>query len=130
MSHHAPPETWVEWIEAPGAAHVGACRKILTGLDQWWNLQPDQSAFVTGEGKGLELNVAARCPAKGWFLVYFATGAPATIRVDRVGHGGSLKGSWIDPRSGLRESVGTVSGRVQAFTPPTAWEDALLLLEA
>lgn len=128
FSHHRPPQMWREWIGSPGAAQMGVCRRILTGLDRWWTLVPDQTLFVAGEGHGMEQNVAARSPDAGWALVYLAGPREVTIRLDGVSGGREVSASWIVPATGERRSLGPVGSGDRVFRPAEA-EDSLLLLE-
>jgi hypothetical protein len=124
------PRTWRTWIESPGAAHVGVCRQVLTGLSEWWGRVPDQSLFAGGAGSGMTLNVAARSSARDWALAYLSSNAPATIRMDGVVAGAQAEASWIDPTSGARTPIGSFPcAERRTFSPPDGWEDALLLLE-
>jgi hypothetical protein len=126
----ASPSTWRSWIDAPGALHLGVCRKILTALPDWWNLVPDQSLFVAGEGSGVTLNVAGRSSSARWVLVYLSTNTTVTIRLDASRRDGMVEASWVDPTSGTRTRIGSLPTRgTKEFSPPRGWEDALLLLE-
>ena len=129
-SHLRPPETWPTWIDSPGAVQMGVCRRILTGLPEWWNLVPDQSLLAAGEGSDMARNVAARCPSAGWALVYLTTGATVSVDLSRVAAGSPTTACWIDPASAARTEIGSVAGTGAAsFSTPNGWEDALLLLE-
>jgi hypothetical protein len=126
----ASPATWRSWIDAPGALHLGVCKRILTGLRHWWTLVPDQPLFAAGEGSGVTLNVAARSSSAGWVLVYLSTNTTVTMRMDALPRGRSVQVSWVDPTNGTRTSIGIFPTReTREFSPPPGWEDALLLLE-
>ena len=126
----ASPRTWRTWIDSPGAAHMGICRQVLTGLSAWWGRVPDQSLFAGGPGSGMTLNAAARSFARDWALAYLSSNAPATIRMDGVVSGAQADASWIDPTSGARTPIGAFACAGQrTFSPPAGWEDALLLVE-
>jgi hypothetical protein len=129
-SHLAPPETWRSWIDSPGAIQMGLCRQILTGLREWWNLVPDQSLLAAGEGSGMTLNVAARCPTAGWALVYLSSNTTVSVRLERAGGGRPMVASWTDPTSGAVKEIGSVPGTgVESFSTPDGREDALLLFK-
>jgi len=124
------PATWRSWIDSPGAAHVGVCRKILTQLREWWGLIPDQSIFAAGESEGATVNAAARCPKGEWALVYLSSSTTVSVRLDRVGGEGGMTARWIDPITGAGTEIGRVPGTgVESFPTPGGWEDALLLFE-
>jgi hypothetical protein len=130
FSHHRPPDTWREWIDAPGALQMGVCRRVLTGLDRWWTLAPDDSLLSAGERSGLQRNVAARSPDAGWALVYFAEPGEVTIRLHAVAGGAPVNGTWIDPATGTATPAGTLGSGERSVKSPEGGEDALLLLQA
>jgi len=125
------PARWREWINAPGSGHLGVFRRIITSLDRWWSMVPDQSIIARGVGAGIELNAAGRSAAADWALVYLSGRCTASVRMDRIKTSERMVASWIDPRSGDREVIGTFQyADVKEFSTPQGWEDALLLLEA
>jgi hypothetical protein len=51
--------------------------------------------------------------------------------MDKLSGAGRLCASWLDPRTGAQTPIGTFPNTgVQAFSTPSGWEDAILLLEA
>lgn len=127
---NSSPSTWRTWIGAPGARHLGICREVLTSLPAWWELVPDQSLFAAGEGDGLALNAAGRSATGDWALLYLSSSTTVVIRPDRMDAGGPVVACWIDPTTGARTEIGTVSGTgVATFSTPAGWADALLLLQ-
>jgi len=124
------PSTWRMWIESEGAEHLSVCRRILTGLQEWWNLVPDQSLLGSGEGSGLTLNVAARSSAGHWAIIYFAGQSSAAVAMRRACAGEPVEAVWVDPTSGKRTRIDCFPGTgTRSFTTPSGWQDALLLLE-
>ena len=129
--NHASPSTWESWIDSPGALHLGVARRILTALPRWWDLVPDQSVFASGAGSGMTLNVAARSAAGEWVLAYLSSNTAVTIRMDGIASSSTAEASWLDPTSGERTRIGSFPNRgTREFSPPSPWDDALLLLEA
>jgi hypothetical protein len=131
--HHAnwrSAATWRDWIDSPGVQGLGVCRKLLTGLDRWWSLVPDQSLFATGQGEGLTLNAAARAPDGAWALVYLSGPATVSLRVEALAGAPPARASWIDPATGEPQRIGQVATAVAEFQPPEGRPDALLLLES
>jgi hypothetical protein len=129
-SHLRPPETWPKWIGSPGALQMGLCRRILTGLPEWWLLEPDQAIFDAGEGTGMARNAAARCTSAGWALAYLTTGATVSVDLARLAGGAETAACWIGPTDAGRTEIGAVAGSgVRSFSTPNGWEDALLLFE-
>lgn len=123
------PETWREWIDSPGALHLGVYKDIVTSCRAWWNWIPDQSVFADGEGDGLTRNVAARSAGGDWILAYVSGNATVSVRMDKFTAGSTIEASWIDPTSGVRTRIGAFANTgVRSFSPPDAWQDAVLLL--
>jgi len=51
--------------------------------------------------------------------------------MDKLTAGRRVNAFWIDPRTGQSVEVGHFANTgVQSFSPPDAWADALLILEA
>ena len=124
------PSTWRSWIDSPGALHLGVCKRVLTALGDWWNLVPDQSLFAAGEGSGLTLNVAARSSTGNWVLAYLSSCTPVTISMDAIRGVATAEASWIDPTDGAKTRLGRFPTKgTREFSPPSPWDDALLLLE-
>jgi hypothetical protein len=122
--HHGnwtAPAMWRDWIESPGALQMGICRQVLESLPEWWNLVPDQSLIVSGEGAGEQQSVSARSASGDWALVYLAR--PCGIVVDAAFS--ALPAQWVDPKTGGRTRA---RPHGQSVTAPDGWEDALLLL--
>jgi hypothetical protein len=125
------PGKWREWIEAAGSGQLGVFRRIITSLKQWWSVIPNQSVIAKGVGAGTELNAAAHSAAADWALVYLSGRCTASVRMDRIKTSETVAASWIDPRTGDRQRIGTFQyADVPEFSTPQGWEDALLLLEA
>lgn len=122
--------TWQADLDAPGAMQMAVLREIFTRRD-WWNLLPDPSIFVSGAGEGMARNAAARAQTGGWLLAYLGSPAQVSIRLDLITTSGKARAAWIDPRSGMVETIGTYpAAGIREFTCPPGWEDALLLIEA
>ncbi len=123
--HHGnwtSPGTWRDWIDSPGALQMGVCRQVMESLPGWWDLVPDRSLILCGEGEGDAENVSARSASGDWALVYMAGSCRVVIDAPFAG----LPACWVDPRTGERTAA---DPHGQYFTTPEGWEDALLLLE-
>jgi hypothetical protein len=119
------PSTWRQWVDSPGAVQMKVLGDLFRSLN-WWKLVPDQSIFSDGASQ----NAAARSTDGDWILVYFSTNIPARVKLDRITATNSVTGSWIDPASGERTKIGTLrASGTHDFTPPSGWQDAILLLQ-
>jgi len=131
MGNFETPDQWREWAHSPGARSITVFRQVLTSLNGWWRLVPNQSIIEEGVGAGISLNAAGQTPEGDWALVYLSGPTTASIRMDRIKTSDTIAVSWIDPRDGGRQPAGTFNyDDVTPFTTPVGWEDALLLLEA
>ena len=129
--HWQTPLDWSKWIDAPGASHLGVFRQVITGRDAWWTMVPDRSLFISGEGHGYGLNVAARSQAGNWALVYLSEPCTVALRLPANLARGSFHARWIDPIHGGENPDGVHPPQEElVFTMPVGWQDALLLIEA
>jgi len=120
---------WRESLNAPGVGQMSILKELLTSR-AWWKLIPDQKLFVSGQGSGKTLNVAARSSDGDLIIVYLSSPVEVTINLNNITSGLSAHAEWVDPRSGLRSSIGQFpTTGPQTFTPPETYEDALLLLD-
>ena len=124
--------TWKQALNASGATQLGILKEIFLEREEWWNLVPDQTVFAGGGNThGQVLNLAARHKAGKWVMVYLGGAACFSVNMDRITGGNPVKGFWVDPVSGEKTEIGTLSNAaVQSFSTPDGWEDALLVLEA
>jgi hypothetical protein len=124
--------TWKQALDAPGATQLSLLKRIFEGRKEWWHLVPDQTVFASGGStEGKVLNLAARHKDGRWIMVYLGSQASFSIDLSKITAAKEVAARWIDPRTG--ESVATgrfANTRVQSFSTPEGWEDALLILEA
>jgi hypothetical protein len=123
--------TWKQALDAPGAVQLGILKRIFLDRKEWWNLVPDQSIFASGGNtEGQVLNLAARHKDGPWGMVYLGGKASFSINLNKIGSGGAVKASWVDPRTGSSQAAGESStSGTASFSTPEGWEDALLILE-
>jgi len=121
--------TWVQALDAPGAAQLGLLKRIFLERSEWWELVPDQALFAEGgHTEGAVLNLAARHRDGRWAMAYLAGPASFSLRLSKLA--GPADAFWIDPRSGERQTAGRFANTGTApFSTPGGWEDALLVME-
>ena len=130
---------WDQTFDTPGAAHVATMKEIVTSLP-WWEMVPDQSIFATGVGSERTLNTALRAFRGDRALVYLSSQCTVVLHLDKIA-AKNVRVTWISPTTGERKDAGTFAtgnlngktfpdGRIQSFSTPGYWEDAVLLLEA
>ena len=126
----AAPNQWKTWLDAPGSAQLAVFRQVITSLDSWWELVPDQSLFASGIGGGFSLNIAARSPVGRWLIAYLSEPCTVSLRLMRLLASDQARLTWINPASGERFIAGTCPVDCPGtFNSPPGWEDALLLVE-
>ena len=117
-------EAWKTALDSPGARHLGIARRVLEAAE-WWKFVPDPSALEGAAG------ILALRSARGDAMMAYLPGPGSIgVRLDRITSPGTIRAGWIDPRTGERAEAGAHAGRESAsFTPPSGWEDAILLLD-
>jgi len=124
--------TWKEALDAPGARQMGILKDVFLGLEEWWNLIPDQAILASGgRTEGRSLNLAARhCDGK-WVIAYFADRTSFEVNMGMVTAGKRAEALWIDPRNGESTPAGRFTTKgIKSFSTPAGWEDSLFLLKA
>ena len=62
-------------------------------------------------------------------LVYLSSPAAVSVHMDKITASESVQATWIDVRTGERTQAGAFPNKgAVSFTPPSGWEDGLLLL--
>jgi len=124
--------TWKEALDAPGARQMGILKEAFLGLEEWWNLVPDQTILVSGgRTEGRLLSLSSRHRDGKWAVAYVAEGASLKVDMGKVTAGDEAEGFWIDPRNGESTPMGSFATEgMRSFSTPDQWEDALFLLKA
>jgi hypothetical protein len=123
--------TWKQALDAPGASQLGVLKRVFLDRKEWWYLVPDQTVFASGGNtNGQVLNLAARHKDGRWVMAYLGSKASFSIHVGKLVGSGPVNASWIDPRTGRPQAIGSFANAgVKSFSTPDGWEDALLVLE-
>ncbi|TAF75022.1 MAG: DUF4038 domain-containing protein [Bacteroidetes bacterium] len=106
----------LSFLDATGAFGMGELVKFANRYN-WWNWQPNNGLgkLVVKSSNGTEI------------VVYYSNNSTATIN-NTLSAGTTA--TWVDPRNvGNTASGGTFSaGQSRSMTPPSGWEDAILVL--
>ena len=123
--------TWKKALDAPGARQMGILKKILMARKEWWYLVPDQSIFTSGDKtSGRVLNLAARHKDGKWIMVYLGSKTSFSINMNKITTANKVNAFWIDPKTGDSVSIKNLANKkVESFSTPDGWEDAILILE-
>ena len=107
---------WYDVLDLPGASDLIHARRLFESRP-FLSRIPDQSLIVPSYYPETDYVVATR--GEGYAFVYFPTGWPAEIVLDKIG-AGKINASWYDPRSGEFKSIETIPGKgTIKFTPPS-----------
>ncbi|MCW5980247.1 MAG: glycoside hydrolase family 140 protein [Bryobacteraceae bacterium] len=108
---------WKKAMDFEGAFSMGTMRRLLEARP-WYNLVPDQSAILAGQGEDEDRVQAARAADGSFLLAYLTFGNPVTIDLEKLS-GRSVRAHWYDPRTGALQPIGEFpkTGSRQ-FKPP------------
>ena len=131
---------WEQTFDTPGAFQVARVKQILTSRN-WWDLRARPEPLRVGRG---EREDAQRGDAFGRGATTRSSTWPAPARSSCISTRSPprrVHATWVNPaRDECRDAgtyeTGNLMGKVvcdlrtQAFSTPSSWEDAVLLLEA
>jgi hypothetical protein len=106
---------WYDVLDLPGAWDLIHARRLMES-HPFLSRVPDQDLIVPDYFPETDYVVATR--GKGYAFVYFPTGWPAEIRLEKIG-AKTLKAFWYDPRTGESKPPENIPGTgIRKFTPP------------
>jgi len=116
---------WRECIDSKGANELTVLKRFFASFE-WWKLKPDITLFGSETWRN---QAAAISEDKDLAIIYFNTRIELPVCIGRIGGGGPVKATWIDPVTGKEIGELTVSGDFYKFTSPPSCDDALLVLK-
>jgi hypothetical protein len=119
---------WYEVLDLAGAGDLIHARRLLESRP-FLSRVPDQSLIIPAYFPETDYVVATR--GDGYAFVYFPTGWPAEIQLNKIG-AKSVNAYWFNPRNGETKFIETVSGTVRrTYTAPTSGRgnDWILILD-
>ena len=119
---------WYDVLDLPGAWDLIHARRLLESRP-FLSRVPDQSMIVPSYFPETDYVVATH--GNGYAFVYFPTGWPAEIILDKIG-AKSLTTYWYDPRKGESKLIDTIPGKgIRKFAPPSSGRgnDWILVLD-
>ncbi len=119
---------WYEAVDFPGAFDLIHARRLMESRP-FTSRVPDQSLIVPSYYPETDYVTATR--GDGYAFVYFPTGWPAEIILDKIG-ADTIRVSWFDPRTGEISSSGLIPGHgTKKFVPPSGGRgnDWVLILD-
>jgi hypothetical protein len=118
--------TWQQALDFPGAEQVAIIGQDFLRKHDWSSWVPDPRV-IGDAGENESLKVAVTTKSGDMALVYFSNNSPTKVN-NLLSQ--SAQASWFYPREGLVEKVEAFApGESREMTPPTKWEDAILVLK-
>jgi hypothetical protein len=120
-------EPWRECLNYPGARQMTVLRNFFESLE-WWRLRPDRCLLgeETADDSFRSYVMSAVAEGGDFGLLYLPVATELDVNAAALGN--SVRATWVDPRTGKRDSAGTLAGKPAKVKPP-AEGDWLLLLE-
>jgi hypothetical protein len=95
---------------------------------EWWRLRPDRCLLGKDPAdESFRTHVMSAVGERGQFGVLYLPVA-SELEINPAALGTSVRGTWVDPKTGKRDSAGNFDGKPVKVTPPASG-DWLLLLE-
>jgi len=128
-SNYLPSQLPSSYLSSAGAQGMQVFATFMRAR-AWWKLVPDQS-IVSNPGSGVSRKVAVRSTDGNECLIYYPAVESVTINMGCITATSSVAATWFDPRNGNTQGIGSFARTdVPTLTPPSGWEDAVLLLTA
>jgi len=121
---------WPKALHHPGSQQMKYFRDLFEARP-FWKLRSDQELILGENPSGADHLRAARAEDGGFAIVYFPTGKPADIALDRV-NGEKVRAWWFNPRQNSSQLIGELPTQsIREFRPPTQGRnnDWVLVLE-
>ncbi|WP_127583320.1 DUF5060 domain-containing protein [Paenibacillus koleovorans] len=125
---------WEQAIHLPGAAHVGAGKRIL-GRFEWWRLEPSQFRIEPAAGPSEAFNPYCAWIPGETILIYtpiLLTPWNDPVRLMGLEHGILYRAQFIDPRNGRSYPIGDVCADEQGewtLPVPPIMQDWVVVLD-
>ncbi len=120
-------QDWRQALESPGAASITVLRRFLDSLP-WWDFVPNEAVFPAG---GSRQRPPRGHAIAGWGPRTRLLPRPRVHRnrTESACRPSKIQESWFNPATGKYVEPGEIAARdVRSFTPPSGWEDAILIL--
>lgn len=124
-----------EWVDKPGAQLMEVAIEYISSIE-WWKLRPDQgiirSGLKDGQNDGDNRGGVASYMSDGTLaLVYYPRNSQATIDLSRISASAEARLRWLNTADGtVREGETYSTDATPSLSPPSGWDDALLVIEA
>ena len=115
---------WRDCVDSKGANELTILKNFFTSFD-WWKLKPDITLFGSETWRN---QAAAISEDEDFAIIYFTSRMELPVSIGRIGKGGQVKATWIDPVSGKEIKEFNVNGEAHKFTSPACCDDAILII--
>ena len=123
-------EYWYNYMDTNGTKWIQYFKNIFTSFE-WWNLIPNQSIILSGEGSGNNKKSSAMFIKEDRMIIYFATNSEAKIDLSKITVSNLLSSYWWNPKDQSKTSSVNIDNKTDiTLSPPDGWEDGLLIVES
>ncbi len=113
---------WFKMLDTPGSFHMTYLRNLMESRP-FQKGAPDPSIVARGPEGELDYVAATRAADGSYAMLYFPTGKPAAVRMDKIA-GLKARVWWFDPREGTAKLIGEFDTKGEReFTPPSSGDD-------
>lgn len=129
-SNYIPSEAPSSYLSSAGAQGMQVFSTFMRARS-WWKLAPHQASIMSAAGSGETQKSAVQSVDGSECLVYYPDVEAVTISMGCITSSNTVNASWFDPRNGNTQTIGSFANSgSQSLTPPSGWEDAVLVLTA
>jgi len=120
--------TWQQALDFPGAYQVAVLAREFLEEHQWYQWVPDGNVIAGWVAEGDSLKTGVTVASGELVLAYFSNNSETRIR-NTLPLPAAAR--WFNPIDGNAEPAGQFApGEIRSMTPPSRWEDAILVLRA
>lgn len=130
VNHEPTEHYWTDYLDTEGTRWILIWKDVMHSID-WWKLVPDQSIITYGEGRGNRRTISARSSGGDLLVVYYPNRKTCGIDLSKItdAYLNIAPARWWNPKNNVQKIIGNVkTNGFQSFTPPSGWEDAILII--
>ena len=122
---------WWDFTDTAGAHWTKIAISFFEEYD-WWKLVPTQDTIITNVNTGTtSMKIAGVSSDADLVMVYFPTIQSSILKMDKITTAATATCKWFNPMNGTYQAIASyATSGTRSFTPPSTWEDAVLIMEA
>jgi hypothetical protein len=119
---------WRNAIKWPSAGQMTIMRDFFRSVE-WWKLVPVHELILNQSENDTLKMVVSKSSDSNLLIAYLPDNN--SVKINLKDFSGSYAVEWMNPKSGIKQSGGTINGGNgnQEFKRPDGWEDAVLKLQ-